>query len=163
MPARIALCKRRSRELLNEQRMTAPPVDVEKIAGSQFLQIDRSGRGEHRGRAMLSDGTISLNAGDAPTAQRFSIAHELGHYVLRHDGFTFSPHEERESDLYAEDPMREEEREADHFASTLLMPPQWLRRDAKAGRTLRELAALYRVSVEAMIIALERRRLRVRG
>ena len=143
--------------------MTAPPVDVGKIAEGQFLQVVRSGRGEHRGRAMLSDGTISLNAADAPAAQRFSIAHEIGHYVLRHDGFTFSPHEDPESDGYAEDPVREEEREADHFASTLLAPPQWLRRDVKAGRTLRELAILYQVSQEAMIIALERRRLRVRG
>ncbi len=163
MPARIPLCEMRARELLAEAGMTTPPVDVEKIAESQFLQVVRSGRGEHRGRAMLSDGTISLNAGDAPVAQRFSIAHEIGHYVLRHDGFTFFPHEDPESDLYAQDPAREEEREADHFASTLLVPPQWLRRDVKAGRTLRDLAALYQVSREVMTIALERRRLRVRG
>ena len=76
---------------------------------------------------------------------------------------TQQPQPDPESDLYAQDPAREEEREADHFASTLLVPPQWLRRDVKAGRTLRDLAIRYQVSREVMTIALERRRLRVRG
>ena len=76
---------------------------------------------------------IFVNHKDTPAQQNFTIAHELGHYLLRHH--------ERESykDSYSvmlrnmqleEHPMTEEVRmelEANWFASNLLVPTSFLR------------------------------------
>lgn len=54
------------------------------------------------------------------SSQRFTLAHELGHYVLHTDSLAF-----RDRSLSAPDVSRErppEEREADAFAAELLMP-----------------------------------------
>ena len=103
-----------------------------------------------------------MNTSESPAGQRFSIGHEIGHYVLHTDSFVFSPHEDPESALYAEDPDKELEREADYFSSVLLVPPQWLRKDVDAGMLPEQLANRYQVSQEVIFIALQQHRLLTR-
>lgn len=159
MPVRTNLCKRKAEIILREADIAIPPVDVMGIAESFFLQIVQSDTSQHGGRALLEHGQIHVNASDSPAGQRFSIGHELGHYVLHPDGFVFSAHEDPESELYAEDPDRELEREADYFSSVLLVPPQWLRKDVDAGLLPDQLADRYEVSREVIFIALKQHRL----
>lgn len=159
MPVRTNLCKRKAETILRDAGITIPPVDVMGIAESFFLQIVQSDTSQHGGRALLEHGQIHVNASDSPAGQRFSIGHELGHYVLHPDGFVFSAHEDPESELYAEDPDRELEREADYFSSVLLVPPQWLRKDVDAGLLPAQLADRYEVSREVIFIALKQHRL----
>ena len=159
MPVRTHLCERTADKLLKEADITVPPVDVKSLAESLFLQIVPSDTGEHGGRALLEYGQIHVNASEAPTGRRFSIGHELGHYLLHRDGFVFSPHEDPESELYSAAPANELEREADYFSSVLLVPPRWLRKDVDAGLMPAELANRYQVSQEVIFIALDRHRL----
>ena len=87
---------------------------------------------------------MMVNSRLGPGRFRFSIAHELGHYLLRHrtvahiDG-------ERSPQL---------ERQADIFAAELLLPEAYLRADLET-HTLPELAERYRVSRQALEIRLK--------
>ena len=159
MPVRKRFCEARAQELLDGAGITEPPVDVEVIANGLFLRVVRAETGEHRGRARLDHDEIRVNANESAGAQRFSVGHEIGHAVLHPDGFVFSAHEDPESDLYASDPDRELEREADYFSGVLLVPPRWLRKDVDTGMTVPELARRYEVSREVIFIALEQPRL----
>ena len=124
MPVRTHLCERTADELRKEADIKVPPVDVKSLAESLFLQIVPSNTGEHGGRALLEHGQIHVNISESETGQRFSIGHEIGHYLMHPDGFVFSPHEDPESALYSADPEKELEREADYFSSVLLVPSQ---------------------------------------
>ena len=159
MPIRTHFCEKKAEEVLGDAGITGPPVDVKGLAESLFLQIVHTNTGEHGGRALLEHGEIHVDASESPAGQRFSIGHEIGHYLLHPDGFVFSAHEDPESELYAEDPASELEREANYFSGVLLVPPRWLRKDVDAGLTPAELANRYQASQEVIFIALERHRL----
>ena len=159
MPVRTHLCRSKAEDLLKDAGVSLPPVDVKRFAASLFLQIVYSDTGEHGGRALLDHGQIHVNESESTTGQRFSIGHEIGHYLMHPDGFVFSQHEDPESVLYAADPERELEREADYFSSVLLVPPRWLRKDVDAGLMPVDLARRYQVSREVIFIALEQHRL----
>ena len=159
MPVRTRLCERKAEELLRDADIAVPPVDVKGLAESLFLQIVHSDTGEHGGRALLEYGQIHINASESPAGQRFSIGHEIAHYLLHRDGFVFSPHEDPESELYAANPASELEREANYFSSVLLVPPRWIRKDVDAGFMPADLAKRYQVSQEVIFIALVQHRL----
>ncbi len=98
--------------------------------------------------------SIGVNAIHAQTRQRFSIAHELGHYLSGHEAYD-------DANIYIEDrpgwlnSHNRQEIEADEFAAELLMPERFLRRDvARHGLDMPALAKLYRVSEQAMWIQL---------
>ena len=162
MPVRRKHCEERARTLLDGAAITASPVDVEAVASALFLTVVRTEMGEHRGRALLDRGEIRVSASESEAAQRFSIGHEIGHYILHKDEVVFSSHEDPESDLYASDPEKALESEADYFSSVLLVPPRWLRRDVDARRTPQELAKQYAVSPSVIFIALQQHRLLAR-
>ena len=61
-----------------------------------------------------------------PERQRFTIAHELGHFILHRDQRQ-SFNCDKESVYSGADTIRVIEREADDFASNLLMPGDLLR------------------------------------
>jgi Zn-dependent peptidase ImmA (M78 family) len=75
---------------------------------------------------------------------RFSIAHELGHFLLKHEPLTHIG-EKRSPAL---------EREADIFASELLLPEDLLRADC-AHRTVPDIARRYIVSRQALEIRMK--------
>ena len=159
MPVRKKLCETRAVEILRDAGIIEPPVDVEAIAGLLFLSIVQSDTREHHARAVLEHGEIRVNASESRTGRRFSIGHEIGHYLLHPDGFVFSTHEDTESELYSANPDKELEDEADYFSGVLLVPPRWLREDVDAGLLPDHLADRYRVSGEVVFIALDQHRL----
>lgn len=159
MPVRTHLCEMKARDILRDAAITIPPVDVKSIAESFFLEIVQSDTRIHGGRALLEHGQIHVNALESPAGQRFSMGHEIGHYVLHTDGFIFSAHENPESELYAEDPDKELEREADYFSSVLLVPSIWLRKDVDDGMLPAQIANRYQVSQEVIFIVLQQHRL----
>lgn len=72
-----------------------------------------------------ADQVIIVNLSDAPTRRRFTIAHELAHYVL---------HKKPEDDIYAHRDVGEynsKEREANIFASNILMPEELVREEIR--------------------------------
>lgn len=98
---------------------------------------------------------IFVNPEAGPERRRFTIAHELGHFVLhraRQESFRC----DKESVHFGLDTAAVIEREADEFASNILMPGDVLR-DAIANRridlkVLSDLAKTFEVSFEALCI-----------
>ncbi|MDP9310492.1 MAG: ImmA/IrrE family metallo-endopeptidase [Chloroflexota bacterium] len=107
---------------------------------------------------------IYYEAYDLAVRQRFSIAHELGHFYLHvkqhaHCHCTHVSIDPQSSDGAVLVTAPGIEREADSFAAALLMPQDLLRGHVtRFGRCVAFLAARYRVSQPAM-----RRRLRQLG
>ena len=98
---------------------------------------------------------IFFNGKASYERQRFTIAHELGHFILhRSQRLNFSC--DKESVHSGADTIRDIEREADDFASNLLMPGDLLR-DWSSGRqidlhVLSAIAQRFEVSFEALCI-----------
>lgn len=127
------------------------PVDVHAIASRMGLEV-RSGALEESGRIELigQRPRITVNASDAWVRQRFTVAHELGHWTLGHlrhgqrlfrdapDSFTLA--------------AGGQEREANAFATAILMPADSLRYVMQEGlaETLEGLARMFDVSQAAV-------------
>ncbi|WP_131111620.1 ImmA/IrrE family metallo-endopeptidase [Sulfuricystis thermophila] len=98
---------------------------------------------------------IAYNGTVSRERQRFTIAHELGHFVLHRDR---QPrfHCDKESVHSGHETMRRIEREADDFASNLLMPGDRLREWVSDQRidlhVLSAIAQRFEVSFEALCI-----------
>jgi len=75
---------------------------------------------------------IAVNKSHGPGRRRFSVAHELGHAVLRH---TASYYLEYAVEDHWEPPNYSyfDEREANAFAAALLMDEWWVREDFAAA------------------------------
>lgn len=128
------------------------PIDPIRIAAEMGVPVtaDASleGSGHYEPTASREGGPlITYNPKESPVRQRFTIAHELGHHVLRHGARDRDTPEN--FTLGASDPV---EVDANKFAADLLMPPQLVRAmvEVKNIRSLRQLARLFNVSTAAM-------------
>lgn len=132
------------------------PVDVEKVALKMGMRIDYtylkpgvSGMIEAR---PYGQPVIYVDRDENPARQRFTIAHELGHYVERSNlgqlDFAFIDERGRKYDIH--------EFYADEFAGNLLMPESEVDRLRRNGRTPVEMAAHFGVSPQAMNHRLKR-------
>ncbi len=157
------------KQMLTTHRITAPPVPVETLAlalGAEVRQEpaedDLSGF-IYRDRKRRS-AVIGVNSLHHSNRQRFTVAHELGHFLL-HEGDAL--HVDRRflvnlRDTKSSEGTDLEEKEANLFAAELLMPRQFLERDvAEIGvvdleeeDVIRELAEKYEVSTQAMTFRL---------
>lgn len=166
--------ERRVKELLDEAGVRTEPVDPMALAERWGVEVrpeiaadDVSGGLYH----VEGSPVIGVNASHHPNRQRFTVAHELGHWIL-HDGGDFVDHGYVMEGAKARAPrfMRNQlsseavdvkEMEANAFAASLLMP-KWL--VAKAVRDLalpvrseevESLARLFKVSQQAMTFRLQ--------
>jgi Zn-dependent peptidase ImmA (M78 family) len=149
---------------------TKPPVDVERVARHLGLKIAYAELGQDVSGLLISKGAtsvIAVQAADAPNRKRFTIAHEIAHFHLRHQ---FEPGEHVHVDHgHAITPRNShsstgedlKEIEANQFAACLLMPSRLVEARIKALRTtsLRDfhvtlLANEFQVSEQAMTIRL---------
>jgi Zn-dependent peptidase ImmA (M78 family) len=145
-------CRLRARELLAELNIKSPPVDVVEIARNCGLQVEYVDRGGgFFGQLLRERRVVEVEQNVHPHRQRFTIAHEIGHYVLEHNPI-FSISDERSID----NPRKVNEIQAYTFASELLMPEPWikkywleLKKDPKA------MALKFYVSEEAMVRRLD--------
>jgi len=136
---------------LQKADLLAIPVDVEEIAEflgldirSELMKDDISGYLEYQNGAWI----VGVNAQHHVNRQRFTIAHEIAHYILHRD-----PKKEFVDETFARRSSGGDkvEREADEFAAELLMPEQDIRKAIEQGRTsFQELATLFRVSALAI-------------
>jgi hypothetical protein len=104
------------------------PVPVESIAEDLLgLRIEEEDLGECSGKLIPAERLIVVNAseamsGDTPTRRhRFTIAHELGHWICHANGVESAPTYCRSQDV-SQDTDRALEREANVFGAELLMP-----------------------------------------
>lgn len=134
------------------------PVPVESIAEDLLgLRIEESWDIDHSGALLPAERTIVLNAAEraerntpALRRYRFTIAHELGHWICHVANAAQSqPKYCRAQDL-SEDTDRTLEREANVFAAELLMPEPAVRTAWDDLGAPDELASRFDVSPSAM-------------
>jgi len=155
--------------LLNEQHIYSAPVDVTRIAIALDVEVQETPADDdlsgflYRDRARRK-AIIGVNSEHHPNRRNFTIAHELGHYVL-HDFDDL--HVDREFKVWLRSDASSrgtniEEKEANLFAAEVLMPGHFLARDVdKIGtvdlideEVIRNLAMKYGVSTQAMTFRL---------
>jgi Zn-dependent peptidase ImmA (M78 family) len=132
------------------------PVDPVQIATNLGIQVFEAPLEENISGSLVKnagqDAVILLNRTDSHYRQRFTCAHEIGHFhdhTARADDETYAYVEHR-SPLSATGSDPDEVR-ANRFAAALLMPEQQVRRLAADGsRTPLELAHQFGVSADAM-------------
>lgn len=137
-----------AQKALDSVSCDAPPVELEKIAEKFHLQIVHFDFAPAISAVLKPDKmVIGVNQNHPPLRKRFSIAHELGHFLLGHDEKDFIDDKfDRPTPI---------EREANQFASFLLMPKSWVTKSVKEkGLELERLAREFKVSEQAMTIRL---------
>ena len=99
---------------------------------------------------------IVLGGGGSERRRRFTIAHEIGHFVLHPELAHPEPARPERSDQVTE-AGRVEDREADAFAAELLMPEHLVRQAAREhGADVDRLADRFDVSRSAIRSQLQR-------
>lgn len=155
-----------ARELLSKFNVTSPPVNVESIAKQLDISILKTPQTEADLSGFLvrerNKTIVGINSAHDRKRQRFTIAHELGHYCLhRIVGVHVDRVKYRNSRSSAGTDF--EEIEANAFAAELLMPSDFIRREMKQysfidligpDATVESLANKFEVSTQAMTIRL---------
>ena len=151
----------RALKLLERYRLLTVPVDVLLLAEKMGIQVFKAtfeDEGISGGTEKISErrGKIWVNRFESEPRQRFTIAHEIGHWVMHmRSGDALSEPKQLVEWRKTDAPMSERERAANRFAAALLMPASLVAsaRDTQ-GSDLSRLAERFEVSLEAMAIRL---------
>jgi Zn-dependent peptidase ImmA (M78 family) len=148
---RIGFARNHARNLLKRFKSATGPkieyevpiIDIAKYLGFHIENLDSMA--DHHSAIIYPDNMlIGLNKNHHEHRQRFSLGHELGHYLLKHlPEFELPPEE-----------IKTCNREADEFSGELLVPLESLKRALKLTQNISELANLYNVSQEVLTIRL---------
>ena len=128
---------------------SSPPIPVHEIAESNGANVVFVDFGKHAeavsGFCDFKGSRLYVNRDDSVERQAFTIAHELGHFILHRQEFEKNPSRyavlPRFSDPNKDDPL---EKEANKFAACLLVPERLLMPVRGAG--VSRLAEIFRVS-----------------
>ena len=135
------------------------PVDVKRMAsdlGIAILELDDMPVGASgklfQDRKSRSGWSIGVNKSDSFTRKRFTIAHELSHFLLHRNYITNGVIDDV---LYRSEHLSgAQETEANKFAANILMPYGLLQSVASRAVNVDELARTFGVSPQAMSIRL---------
>lgn len=140
-------------ELLTKAQVVAPPVDVDDLAKRCGARIVRRRFDDALSGLVieLDDGAvIGVNDLQSVARQRFTISHELGHYLLdHHDRFHIDLGPSAEHGTPPGYDWRSE-RAANDFAAELLMPAAMVHQAFDEQLSVKELAETFAVSELAM-------------
>ena len=159
--ARVGFSRENARRLLQSHNITSPPVNVEALAHAHGYTVERRDWPKSvSGIGFKTDRLIGINSNHAVVRQRFTIAHELGHFLLGH-----RDEEPLTSVATIDDEPREipyakiAEEEANIFAGELLVPLPFLKKSHAKCKDPDRLADEYHVSRDVMFIQLKNHRL----
>ncbi|TFB21402.1 ImmA/IrrE family metallo-endopeptidase [Filobacillus milosensis] len=158
--------ERKAYELLQKFELKTIPIDVKSIAKRLGISIKAEPlKGDISGVLYIDNNKtiIGLNDNHSDTRHRFTIAHEIGHFVL-HEGEQI--HVDRNFRGYFRNSLSSqaidyEEIEASTFTAALLMPGEVLKKaifkdgiDLESDDNIQELANKFNVSQQALLIRL---------
>lgn len=172
MPVRRRHIRATVERLLMSHRIRSAPVPVEQLAKALGVQVHYQPAEESLSGFILRDHAkrqtvIGVNSTHHVNRKRFTVAHELGHFLL-HDldhvhvdradcGFLV-----RHRNAASSSGDDDHEKEANLFAAELLMPVSFLQEDVESlgdidlldDGVLVELGEKYRVSTQALTFRL---------
>lgn len=157
----MKLIEKKVEELLREHNIQSVPVRLEEITKKNNIIIRKAPSNEFSGLLFKRENGqsyIAISSNESPVRQRFTLAHELGHFFLHPQKNTFV--EFRDNIEFKETKRgvsrSPKEIQANQFAAALLMPKKFLEQDLatfKQGilpENIKSLAQKYDVSSEAM-------------
>lgn len=156
--------------ILNSLKLHSAPIPVDDVAKRSGVILVAFDLGEDvSGLLHMKEGSASIgfNPNESKLRQRFTIAHELGHYFLhREDDKIFVDNENyyqsimfrTTKQLNLSDSDYQREKEANAFAAALLMPQNLIQKELKKyngydlsdNSMITELAKKFEVSIQAM-------------
>lgn len=176
MTVRYKHIRRITETLLDQNKIYQAPVDVEDIAAKMGLDVHASPTDMNISGFLLRDvarrrAAIGVNNNHSVNRQRFTIAHEIGHFLLHEGDVHFDRVDGSDQGLRLNfrsdssiEGSDESEIEANVFAAELLMPLKFLAKDVVAlgpldmlsdnDDQLKALAGKYRVSSQALTFRL---------
>ena len=156
------------RDLLNDhdaltirRHQKTPPVNVVALATAFGLKVYHDDLAEGISGKIIKDAahggpsgySIVINSNESANRRRFTIAHEIGHYLLHRDRIGDGLVDDA---LYRSGLSSFDEVRANRLAADILMPFDLIEQAIKSGtKNVQDLAALFRVSPQAMSVRLE--------
>lgn len=156
--------------ILEQTDCMRAPVPIELIAHRLDLEVEAAALGEDVSGVLVigkENSTIGYNATQSSVRQRFTIAHEVGHFILhasdKKDNLFI---DKQYTATYRRDALSStgddaQEIQANSFAAALLMPAELIQKeleilhmDMSDGDSLFQLANKFEVSPQAMTIRL---------
>jgi Zn-dependent peptidase ImmA (M78 family) len=138
---------------------TSFPVDPALIAQRLGVVVRRAPLSPDVSGALVkrlgADPEILLNANDHPNRQRFTCAHELGHFVSRENDPNAYEYVDLRDTIFSASGIRPDEVYANTFAANLLMPESEVKRLKEKRYTATEMALYFGVSQDAMSFRLK--------
>lgn len=126
MSANWTLAQDKAKEVREKYTLNGGSVNAFDIAQQEGISIEyfqpkpKSFIADASGFYDAEQNTIFLNADESAERQNFTLAHELGHYFLKHDPDAHGIY--WRNSVFTNGSKPEAEKEADTFASELLMP-----------------------------------------
>lgn len=149
----------RSESAIVSAHLAKVPVDLGALADALGLPVSYEKSIGPSIAGMLKRDPISpsgfkiiVNANDAPRRQRFTVAHEIAHYILHRDLIEEGVVDDA---LYRSKLSDDLERQADRFAAQLLLPANAVKKSYKETKALGPLADKFQVSDAALRIRLK--------
>lgn len=156
-------------EILTVNNISDAPINLPRITKKLGLEVIKQDADDKLSGMLINTGNgeaiVGVNARHHPNRQRFTIAHEIGHFLLhKFDGVHFDAETPGSIQLNFRDDNSSTgldvfEKEANLFAAELLMPKKFIERDLirdqninladVENKTIKVLASKYKVSVQA--------------
>jgi len=142
--------EQKANEILRKYHIRKPPVPVKDIIVKMGLNVRSYDLSDDVSGILVIEndkGSIGFNPKNSKTRQRFTLAHELGHFLFHHQSKSnYTAHEIKQ------------EQDANMFAAALLMPKEFLQaelarkdyNDLAEADFISALAKVFDVSIQAM-------------
>lgn len=151
----------KARFVLKKYKITDVPTNLQIISeglGLEYVELDDPNELDG---ALLEIGGMQiamLNKAKSFIRGRFTLAHELAHIFLEHGKRDFYDAEAARElgENVPENKKPAKEREADAFASELLIPTEQLKKHMNELKDLDKVADIFQVSKQAMSIAISK-------
>ncbi len=147
-----------------DQYLSEYPVKLGQLAKDLGVAIKVSSMGTGISGQISREGNqyvIRVNRNEARERQRFTVAHELSHYLLHRNVIDSSPEGIRDTVLYRSGKPEQIEFEANRLAAEIVMPKSLVDKELRSSfgglvteATIESLASRFEVSKAAMEIKL---------
>lgn len=145
----------RAEKVLSDFGIASIPIDVITIAKKSNILIRKARSEKFSGLLYRKDDTafMAISSSESDVRQRFTIAHELGHFFMHPNKDTFVDFRDNKKNIA----RGIKEIQANQFAAALLMPRKFIEKDVKNFKetgfndeAIKFLAQKYHVSEDAM-------------